>query len=94
MSVKQLIIITLLAIATLVLIQLAPLAWLFTAGLRTPLQVPQPDYWPTQGWRATSPEAQGFDSAKLAQGLQSLQDKQVDIDSLLIIRDEIGRAHV
>ena len=44
-------------------------------------------YWPTQGWRTSPPEEQGFDSAILADELQSLQEKNVAMDSLLIIRN-------
>jgi CubicO group peptidase (beta-lactamase class C family) len=44
-------------------------------------------YWPTQGWRTSTPEEQGFDSGKLAEELQALQDGGVQIDSLLIVRD-------
>jgi CubicO group peptidase (beta-lactamase class C family) len=87
MNTKRIIAVSLLAAVVLVLISLAPLAWLATAGYRTPVRVPAPDYWPTDGWRTSSPEAQGFDSAKFAQGLQSIHEKHVDIDSLLIIRN-------
>jgi len=34
----------------------------------TPIQVPQASYFPTQGWHTSTPEAQGFDSAKVAEG--------------------------
>ncbi len=44
-------------------------------------------YWPTKGWRTSTPEEQGFDSAKLAEGLQNLQKNKILIDSLLIIRN-------
>jgi CubicO group peptidase (beta-lactamase class C family) len=87
MKARQIIKIGLLGIAALVLIGVVPLVWLFTAGLRTPVQVPAPDYWPTDGWRTSSPEEQGFDSGKLAEGLQDIQARQIDIDSLLIIRN-------
>ena len=87
MKVKRIIIIGLLAIAALVLVRVGALAWLLTAGLRAPAEVPAPDYWPTNGWRTSTPEEQGFDSAKLAKGIQSLQEEQVEIDSLLIIRN-------
>jgi CubicO group peptidase (beta-lactamase class C family) len=87
MKAKRIIKITLLAVVTVALIGVGSLAWLFTAGLRTPVQVPVPDYWPTDGWRASTPEEQGFDSAKLAEGLQDIQAKQINIDSLLIIRN-------
>lgn len=87
MKVKQMITLSLFALVALALVKFGPLAWLFTAGLRAPAQAPAPDYWPTDGWRSSSPEEQGFDSAKLAAGLQALQDRQVDIDSLLLIRN-------
>jgi len=30
------------------------------------LPIPEPDYWPTAGWRSSTPEAQGMDSGLLA----------------------------
>jgi len=87
MKAKRIIKMSLLAVVALVLIGAGNLAWLFTAGLRTPAQVPAPDYWPTEGWRISTPEQQGFDSAKLAEGLQDIQTRQIHIDSLLIIRN-------
>jgi CubicO group peptidase (beta-lactamase class C family) len=42
--------------------------------------------WPTQGWRASTPEEQGFDSAKLEEELRSLK-KRSHIDSLLMVRN-------
>jgi len=77
----------LLAAGVIVLLGLGIVAWTFTAGLREPVAVPAPDYWPTDGWQTSSPEEQGFDSEKLAEGLQDIQAKQLDIDSLLIIRN-------
>ncbi len=87
MKAKQIIKISLLVIAALVLTTVGGLAWLMTSGLRTPVQVPAPDYWPTDGWRTSTPEEQGFASAKLAEGLQVLYENQVNVDSLLIIRN-------
>jgi CubicO group peptidase (beta-lactamase class C family) len=55
--------------------------------LQPSASVPVPDYWPTEGWRSTTPEAQGMDSAKLADLLLAVGDSEVDIHSLLIIRD-------
>jgi len=52
-----------------------------------PGQVSTQNYWPTQAWQTSTPEEQGFDSAKLADELQYLQEKNVAIDSLLIIRN-------
>ena len=87
MKARQIIKVSLFVIAVLVLMGVGPLVWLFTAGLRTPVRVPAPDYWPTNGWRTSTPEEQGFDPAKLAEGLQDIEARQINIDSLLIIRN-------
>jgi CubicO group peptidase (beta-lactamase class C family) len=47
-----------------------------------------PSYWPTYGWQASTPEEQGFDSAKLAEGLIAMRDNQINIHSLAIIRND------
>lgn len=87
MKTKQIIKISLLTVALLVVSGLGGIVWTFTAGLRVPAQVPAPDYWPTDGWRTSSPEEQGFDSVKLTEGLQDIQQSQIGIDSLLIVRN-------
>jgi CubicO group peptidase (beta-lactamase class C family) len=46
-----------------------------------------PDYWPTNEWRACTPEEQGFDSAQLAEGLLAIKAKGIRVHSLLLIRD-------
>ncbi len=86
-NVKRSILTAVTLVGAFTLVGLAFLAWQFTSGLRTPARVPAPDYWPTEGWRTSTPEEQGFDSVRLAKGLQSLLDKQVNIDSLLIVRN-------
>jgi CubicO group peptidase (beta-lactamase class C family) len=46
------------------------------------------DYWPTAGWRTSTPEQQGMDSEKLAELMDYLQEQtSIDIHSLLIIRN-------
>lgn len=52
-----------------------------------PATVPVAAGWPTNGWQTSTPEQQGFDSVKLAEGLQSLQESHIAINSLLIIRN-------
>jgi CubicO group peptidase (beta-lactamase class C family) len=44
-------------------------------------------YWPTNGWRTTSPEEQGMDSQKLAQMVEELKQGNLDLNSLLIVRN-------
>ena len=53
----------------------------------TPEQAVAPTYWPTQGWRTALPEAHGFDSAKLAAGLQAVRDQNLDVHSLMVVRN-------
>jgi CubicO group peptidase (beta-lactamase class C family) len=48
--------------------------------------VPEPAYWPTAGWQNSPPEAQGFDSAKLAEGLQAIKQNGTSVHSILIVR--------
>jgi CubicO group peptidase (beta-lactamase class C family) len=63
------------------------LALVLIPRLRGPEQLPAPAYWPTKGWHAGPPEAQGFDSVRLAEGLQAIQQKGIDVHSLMVIRD-------
>jgi len=49
--------------------------------------VPEPDTWPTEGWQTAPPETQGFDSAKLADGLRAIQEDGTRVHSLMLIRD-------
>ncbi len=49
---------------------------------------PRPvDYWPTESWRSSTPEAQGMASGKLADMLEWLQVMGYTLDSITIIRD-------
>jgi CubicO group peptidase (beta-lactamase class C family) len=45
------------------------------------------DYWPTNGWRSSTPEEQGMDSGKLANMLEYINDEKLGIDSVTIIRN-------
>jgi len=75
------IVIGLLAVAILAILAIVLIPrWL------KPEQAATQPYWPTQDWRTSTPEEQGFDSAKLAEGLQAIQKQHVSIDSLLVIR--------
>jgi len=50
-------------------------------------EVPAPDYWPTTGWRSSTPEAQGIDSDKLTELLLAIREKNIQVHSLLVIRN-------
>jgi CubicO group peptidase (beta-lactamase class C family) len=52
-----------------------------------PEQVTAPAYWPTGGWRSSNPEEQGIDSVKLAEGLLAMRKQDLDIHSLLMVRN-------
>ena len=47
---------------------------------------PSEPYWPTQGWRTSSPEQQGMDSVQLVRMLDAINARKLDLHSLLIIR--------
>ena len=47
---------------------------------------PEPRYWPTNGWRDSSPESQGLSSALLADALLDLRERHIPIHSLLVVR--------
>ena len=44
-------------------------------------------YWPTVEWKTNTPESVGFDSVKLAQGLQTINQNDINIHSLTIVRN-------
>lgn len=45
------------------------------------------DYWPTEGWRTSTPELQGIDSSRLVKMMEYVQKKDKHIDSITIIRN-------
>ncbi len=45
------------------------------------------DYWPTEGWRTSTPEAQGMHSGILADMLEFIQKQMLNIDNITIIRN-------
>lgn len=47
----------------------------------------QEAYWPTHGWRHSSPEAQGIDSKVLADAFDFVRDHRIPIHSLTIVRN-------
>ncbi len=73
---------------TVAIAAIAALAWYFIPSLH-PSAAPRPvtDYYPTSGWRTSTPEEQGFDSAKLNEMLISLHKGGVPLHSLLVVRN-------
>ena len=70
-----------------VLAALVILAIVIYPRLRVSRQAAAPPYWPTQGWQSVTPEGQGFDSAKLANALLTIREKNIRVHSLLLIRN-------
>ncbi len=68
---------------------LALLALLLIPRLRGPEQFSAPNYWPTQGWRSSTPEEQGIDSEKTAEALLTMRERNINIHSLLVIRNGV-----
>jgi CubicO group peptidase (beta-lactamase class C family) len=46
-----------------------------------------PDYWPTDGWKNSTPAAQGMDSTLLAQMLEEISASDTNIYSVLVVRN-------
>jgi CubicO group peptidase (beta-lactamase class C family) len=66
---------------------LALLILVFIPLLSGPEKISTPTYWPTDGWRSSTPEEHGFNSAKLAEALLTIREQNINIHSLLIIRN-------
>jgi CubicO group peptidase (beta-lactamase class C family) len=71
-----------LALAILIL-----LAVVVIPRLRGPAPAPAGAAWLPPGWRINTPEEQGFDSAKLADGLLAMREQGIPIHSLLLVRN-------
>ena len=53
----------------------------------SPTHQPDPEFWPTQTWKSRTPEAQGMDSAMLAQMFETIEQEDINLHSLLIVRN-------
>ena len=49
----------------------------------------QDDYWPTKGWKTSTPEAQGMDSNLLANMLENIKKEGGSVDSITIVRNGV-----
>ncbi len=58
---------------------------LFGFGIHSTLA--EPDYWPTRGWRISTPEEQGMNSGKIVQMLQMVEEEYPNIGGIAIIRN-------
>ena len=45
------------------------------------------NYWPTDGWRNSTPEEQGMDSGQLADLVEDIQKSGKRVDSVTVIRN-------
>lgn len=52
-----------------------------------PTPTPQTTVWPTEGWLISSPEDQGMDSAPLDRMMELIDENQVPIDSVIVVRN-------
>lgn len=57
-------------------------SWNFTLAAEE-----KPDYWPTKDWRSATPESQGMNSDLLENMMDIIWEKDLDIDSVLIVRN-------
>jgi CubicO group peptidase (beta-lactamase class C family) len=52
----------------------------------SPASSPGPTFWPTEGWRTSTPEAQGIDSTALVDLIDYVQEMGYDVDSVVVVR--------
>ncbi|MGD2270745.1 MAG: hypothetical protein PVI06_10145, partial [Desulfobacterales bacterium] len=48
---------------------------------------PKSDYWPTKGWKISTPEYQGMSSEILVKLFEDIENRNLDIDSLMVVRN-------
>jgi hypothetical protein len=87
MNTKRIVRVSLVVVGVLLMFAVAAAGWYATSGFRPPVQVPEPNYWPTTGWRTSTPEEQGYSSERLANVLQEIQEQGIAFDSLLIVHN-------
>jgi CubicO group peptidase (beta-lactamase class C family) len=46
-----------------------------------------PSYYPTQGWRETTPEQQGIQTSLLADMLEEIKNNSYNVDSIIVVRN-------
>ncbi len=74
------------AIAVILLASITPIL-LFTSCSISKAPISQTSHFPTLEWLGSTPEEQGVDSGKLAEGLLSIKQKNLNIHSLLLVRN-------
>jgi CubicO group peptidase (beta-lactamase class C family) len=62
------------------------IAFLAACAPARPAPAP-PAYWPTDGWRSTTPEEQGMDSETLARMVEHIQQEKLDLHGLQVVRN-------
>jgi CubicO group peptidase (beta-lactamase class C family) len=58
-----------------------------TASSASSIPARLPDYWPTEGWRTSTAEEQGVDSAHLQAMIDAIKDQHLEIHSVLVVRN-------
>jgi CubicO group peptidase (beta-lactamase class C family) len=59
-----------------------------TMPVPTPtMPVPSPEYWPTDGWRTSTPEEQGVSSETLVRAVKFVQEEDFHVHSMTVIRN-------
>jgi CubicO group peptidase (beta-lactamase class C family) len=65
---------------------LSPFLFIFFIASPIWASSPERDYWPTDHWRQSPPEAQGMDSEKLLRVIPFIIENLPEIQSLLVVR--------
>ncbi|MCB9453150.1 MAG: serine hydrolase [Anaerolineaceae bacterium] len=62
------------------------IGWVGITISQIPARAREPDYWPTDGWRTSTPEEQGMDSNELLGVLKYIERTGLNINSVTVVR--------
>jgi CubicO group peptidase (beta-lactamase class C family) len=60
---------------------------LLSTGAAQAVEPPERDYWPTKGWRISTPNTEGMDEAQLLKAIPYIIQNNLDIRSLLVVKN-------
>ena len=58
-------------------------------SIPTAAAIPPRDYWPTAGWRISTPEEQGLDPVLLGQMFDAIEDRSLNVHSVVLVRNGV-----
>ncbi|MFN8476077.1 MAG: serine hydrolase [Anaerolineae bacterium] len=76
-----------LVLGVVIVVVIVMLVWVGLSRLAAPSAPSAATYWPTNGWRTSTPEEQSVDSVKLAAAVRAARQQDMHLHSLFIVRN-------